>query len=129
MTRKFIDTNIFLEIFTRSGEKSDKSKKLVGADESICTSMLVASEVEWVLRSFYKMEKRLVVKCLRAILSSNTKIDNKKLLINALGFYEENNVDWTDCLNMFLVKEKNIDKVYSYDNRLNKFNWISRLEP
>ena len=57
------------------------------------------------------------------------EIDEKKLLINAVNFYEKNNVDWTDCLNMFLVKKAKINQVYSYDKGLNKFDWISRIEP
>ena len=129
MTNKFVDTNIFIEIFTRRGQKSDLCKKLVDSDNSLTTNILVFSEVEWVLRSFYEMERDIVTKCLKIILSSKIEIENKNVLINCIDYYKNNNVDWTDCLNMFLVKEMEISKVYSYDKGLNKFNWIKRLEP
>lgn len=129
MGRKFVDTNIFIEIFSRVGKKSDKSKELIQSSENLFTNMLVVSEVEWVLRSFYEMNKNVVVKCVKNILTSKVEIENKKLLLSALNFYENNNVDWTDCLNMFLAKGEEINEVYSYDKGLNKFNWITRLEP
>ncbi|MEK7550285.1 MAG: PIN domain-containing protein [Patescibacteria group bacterium] len=129
MTNKFVDTNIFIEIFTRRGQKSDLCKKLADSDNSLTTNILVFSEVEWVLRSFYEMERDIVTKCLKIILSSKIEIENKNVLINCIDYYKNNNVDWTDCLNMFLVKEMEISKVYSYDKGLNKFNWIKRLEP
>jgi len=128
MDYKFVDTNIFIEIFTRFGKKSDNSKKLIQSNSALCTNLLVLSEVVWVFNSIYKTEKILIVKYLKKILS-NLEIENKKLLADAINFYEKNNVDWTDCLNMFLAKEKEIKEVYSYDRGLNKYNWIQRLEP
>lgn len=129
MGYKFVDTNIFLEIFTRFGKKSNSSKKLIQSNTPLYSNLLVFSEVVWVLDSFYKMDKKLIVGCLKKILSSKIKLDEKKLLINAVNYYEANKVDWTDCLNMFLIKDKEISQVFSYDKGLNKFNWIKRLEP
>jgi len=129
MHSNFVDTNIFIEVFARKGEKSDRSRKLLESGSSLTTSSLVFSEVEWVLRAGYEEKKELVVRCLKKILTLDIEIDNKKLLMNALNFYEANTVDWTDCLNMFFVKENNISKVYSYDKGLHKFDWIKRLEP
>ena len=129
MQSNFVDTNIFIEVFARSGDKSDRSRKLLESSNNLTTSSLVFSEVEWVLRTGYERKKELVVRCLKKILTLDIEIDNKKLLMNTLNFYEMNNVDWTDCLNMFLVKENKISKVYSYDEGLNKFDWIKHLEP
>lgn len=129
MVSKFIDSNIFLEIFTRFGRKSDSSKKLIQSNLSLCTNLLVISEVVWVLDSFYQMDKKLIIRCLRKILTSKVELDEKKILVNVVNYYESNNVDWTDCLNMFLVKKAGINQVYSYDRGLNKFDWVKRLEP
>lgn len=129
MGNKFVDTNIFIEIFARSGDKSDNSQKLVKESSDLCTSEIVISEVEWVLRSAYLLERDRISIYLKKILSSNIQVKNKHLLLMVIGFYEKNKVDWTDCLNMFLVKEDGVSKVYSYDKGLIKFNWIKRLEP
>ena len=129
MDYRFIDSNIFIEVYARSGDKAEKAKSLLTKNQSLFTTNLVISEVEWVLRAAYKLDRRKISRYLKKILVSDIKIDDKKLLINVLNYYEMNNVDWTDCLNMFLLKGKDISIVYSYDNGLNKFNWIKRLEP
>jgi predicted nucleic acid-binding protein len=129
MAAKFLDTNIFLEIFVRSGEKSDRSRKLVESEGELSTSSLVVSEIEWVLRSAYKAEKEIIVRCLKKVLSSDIAVDNRKILINALHFYETNNVDWTDCVNIFLLKDAGGEEIYSYDRGLGKFPGIKRREP
>jgi predicted nucleic-acid-binding protein len=75
------------------------------------------------------MKKDLVVDCLKKILTSSVEIEKKKIIVNAVNFYGKNNVDWTDCLNMFLLKNEDISTAYSYDKGLNKFDWIKRIEP
>ena len=129
MGYKFVDTNIFIEVFARSGEKSDKSKVLISESNNLYTSSLVISEIEWVLRYAYKKKRAEIVVYLKRILSTGIKIENQKLIIKALTCYQKNNVDWTDCLNMFLAQENNIKEVYSYDRGISKFGWVTRLEP
>ena len=58
MQSNFVDTNIFIEVFARNGEKSDRSKKLFESNSDLTTSSLVFSEVEWVLRTGYERKKR-----------------------------------------------------------------------
>lgn len=129
MNDKFVDTNVFIEIFARSGDKSEQSKKLLRKSENLFTSSLVISEMEWVLRYAYDKSREDVVTYLKSILSSEIGIDGKKQLIEALNYYETYLVDWTDCLNMFFVKDKGGKEVYSYDKGLSKFDWIKRLDP
>ncbi|MBI5620658.1 PIN domain-containing protein [Candidatus Gottesmanbacteria bacterium] len=129
MVNKFVDTNIFVEVFVRFGKKSDRCKVLLKEAKNLQTSSLVFSEIEWVLRSVYELDKGVVVKCLKTVISSNIEIDNKMILIKAIEFYESHPVDWTDCLNMFLMSDDDVREVYSYDKGLSKFDWIQRLEP
>ena len=129
MQRKFVDTNIFVEIFARSGDKSDNCKKLLIKENTLCTSSLIISELEWVLRYAYKIGRRAISTYLKQVLLSDIEVDNKKVLMNTLNFYEANNVDWTDCLNMFLIKDQKIEALYSYDKGLKIYGWINRLEP
>ncbi|MDP1760562.1 MAG: PIN domain-containing protein, partial [Candidatus Woesebacteria bacterium] len=115
MDSKFVDTNIFLEIFARDGVKSVLSKKFLKKERNLMTTDFVISEIEWVLRTAYKLDREKISNYLKQILTSDIEIENKKFLINILNFYEANNVDWTDCLNMFSIKRKGIEIVYSYD--------------
>lgn len=129
MNACFVDTNIFIEIFTRTGKKSDSCKTLLETGRHLVTSSLVISEVEWVLRSFYELPKKDVIRCLEKILMLDIAIDNKKIALQALQQYKKRPVDWTDCLNMFEMKDQGISEVYSYDKGLKQFDWIKRLEP
>ena len=125
----FVDTNIFIEVFARSGSKSEKSLKLLKSTSTLITNSYVLSEVEWVLRTAYKQNRSKISTYIKKILTSDVRIDNRKLLLLVLDFYEQNTVDWTDCLNMFLMKEDEIYEIYSYDKGLSKFDWIKRIEP
>lgn len=129
MQRKFVDTNIFIEVFARSGDKSKQCNKLLKQERVLRTSSLVVSELEWVLRYAYKMNRANISIYLKQILLSDIEIDSKKILMNTLNFYESHNADWTDCLNMFLLKDQKIAEVYSYDKGLKVFDWITRFEP
>jgi len=129
MVKKFVDTNVFLEVFARNSTKSKSCQALLDRSENLITSTLVISEIEWVMRSGYKENRATISSCLQQILSSDIDIDNKTVLINALNFYASHNVDWTDCLNMFLIKDQKISGVYSYDKELKAYPWITRLEP
>jgi len=129
MKRKFLDTNIFIEVFARNGDKSEKCKKLLKQESILCSSSLVISELEWVLRYAYRMDRKAISIYIKQVLLSDIEVDNKKVLINTLNLYESHNVDWTDCLNMFLIKDQKISEVYSYDKGLKVYGWITRLEP
>ena len=129
MKRKFLDTNIFIEVFARNGDKSEKCKKLLKQESILCSSSLVISELEWVLRYAYRMDRRAISIYIKQVLLSDIEVDNKKVLINTLNLYESHNVDWTDCLNMFLIKDQKISEVYSYEKGLKVYGWITRLEP
>ncbi|HBC73140.1 MAG: hypothetical protein UX91_C0007G0055 [Candidatus Amesbacteria bacterium GW2011_GWB1_47_19] len=129
MGYKFIDTNVFIEIFARKGINSEKSIKLLKENRDLMTTSLVISEIEWVLRSAYLLDRQVISKYIGSVLSSDIIIENKKTLINTLNFYGANLADWADCLNMFGLKEKNISTVYSYDRGLNIYKWIKRREP
>lgn len=129
MGYKFVDTNIFIEIFARDGVKSERSNELIQKEDDLYTTTLVISEFEWVLRTVYLLNRKKISIYVKRILTSDIEVDNKQILLETVNFYEKNNVDWTDCLNMFLLKDESVSVVYSYDKGLNKFDWVKRIEP
>lgn len=127
---KFIDSNIFLEILARKGEKSDRCLRLLEKGKNLWTNFFVIAEIEWVLRSGYELNKQKIVLYLKRILAlENLKIDNQEILIEALVLYETINVDLVDCINALLLKKKQITDIYSFDKYFNKFSWLNRKEP
>lgn len=130
MDSKFVDTNIFIEILMRKGIKSDRALKLLESDGPLWTTTLAFAEVEWVLRDWFELPKKDVIDHLKRILSyKNLEITEKKLLVEAVGLYEVNNIDWTDCFNLAVVKEEKQSEIYSFDKHFDQFPGIKRLEP
>ncbi len=130
MKSKFVDTNIFFEVLVRKGERSDRCLELLERGEKLWTTAFVISEIEWVLRSGYELKKEEIVTYLRKIFSlSGLRVENRKTLLHALEIYENNSVDWVDCVNAFLIKKKGLKEVFSYDKHFDRFDWIVRLEP
>lgn len=130
MRVSFVDTNIFLEVFARKGEKSDQCLDLLEGGKKLWTSSFVVAEIEWVLRSGYELAREKIVFYLKKIfLLSNLKIENRKILLQALELYGNGNIDWVDCVNALLMKKKELKEIYSYDKHYDKFDWIVRQEP
>lgn len=130
MKPRFVDTNIFVEVLSRKGLKSDKCLSLLEGETPLWTTDLVVNELEWVLRSFYELEKEKIVESLRYILSLGSLVVlHKRWLMEALEVYSQKNMDFTDCYDWVLAKEEGINEIYSFDKHFDKFPGIKRLEP
>lgn len=130
MKTSFVDTNVFLEVFARKGERSDRCLALLEGGKKTWTSSFVVAEIEWVLRSGYELKREEIVFYLkRLFLLSNLKVENRKILLLALDLYDNSSVDWVDCVNALLMKKKGLREIYSYDKHYDKFDWVVRREP
>lgn len=126
----FVDTNIFIEIFVRKGEKSLACARLLKEAPDLWTTGLVVAETEWILRSGYKEPKEKVISCLKQILGSeNIKIEDRKIYSEAVGLYESLNIDFTDCINAVFIQKSESPEIYSFDKHFDKYSGIKRLEP
>ncbi|MBI5788336.1 MAG: PIN domain-containing protein [Candidatus Schekmanbacteria bacterium] len=135
MKNYFIDTNIFLRFLTADNkEKYNKCKQLfqraVFGKELLITSDLVIAEIIWTLLSFYKIPKQEVIEKVTIILNTpNLKIENHKLINEALLLFSLKNLDFIDAYNSTYIRQKQIDGIYSYDRDFDKVDFLERLEP
>jgi len=130
MTRAFVDTNIFLEVFARKGEKSDRCLSFLESQKGLWTTSMVFSEVEWVLRSAYNLPKPAIIQCLRFMLSKKSiSILHRNDLVEAVQLYESFSMDFTDCIHALECKRNHASKIYSYDHHFDRFSWVKRIEP
>lgn len=136
-TRYFIDTNIFLRIIV---EDSDK-KQIEGAKlflEALragrikgFTSALVLAEVNWVLSSFYKLSKELIIPYLAGIASlKHLRFEDAYEPAYALRLWGKYGIKFVDCL---IVSSPSFLKgnviLVSYDKDFDKIEGITRQEP
>jgi len=132
---KFIDTNIFIRFLTDDvPEKADACekifKKAVEKKETLFTTHMVIAEIVWVMESFYKLPKNEIQDKVEKILNTPNLIClHKNLILSALILYSEKNIDYIDAYNALTLKEKGIEKLYSYDKHYDRIDWLTRLEP
>jgi len=131
----FIDTNIFLRVLLKDNEgffkECSKVLNLIRNDEiQAFTSTLVLSEMEWVLRGFYKFEKQKVIEGLEGIIKlKNLKVIDKFNFQLALDIFRKNNVKFIDTLlasNLKIFKKE--VTIISYDKDFDKIG-VKRIEP
>ena len=131
----FIDTNIFIRFLTNDiPKKADACekifKKAVEKKETLFTTELVIAEIIWVLESYYELPKEEIQDKVEKILNTpNLICPNKDLILGALTLYSEMNIDYIDSCNALILKDKHIEKLYSYDTHYDRFDWLKRLEP
>ncbi len=135
MKSSFIDTNIFLRFLTADDKgKYAKCRQLferaVSGKETLVTSELVIAEVVWTLLSFYKVPKQEVIEKVSIILNTpNLKVENQKILTDALAIYSIKSIDFIDAYNSAYMRHKKLDKIYSYDTDFDKVELLKRAEP
>ncbi|OIP86741.1 hypothetical protein CO009_01000 [Candidatus Shapirobacteria bacterium CG_4_8_14_3_um_filter_35_11] len=127
----FVDSNIFIEIIVRTGQKTENCKKLFKKNNvSLITTAVIISEIEWVLRSHYEISKENIIKYLEGIIDlPNLTIIDRDIVESAFDIFKTKAIDWTDCLNASYCQKESIGKIYSYDKHFNKLKFLTRLEP
>lgn len=123
-----VDSNIWLRFL----EKNDDVVKLVDwvrkGSTKYYVPVIVLTEIEWVLRNFYKREKEQITSFLEAIMGMNNIVvfedANMKL---AMIYFKKYNIKLIDAIIASVVKEG--DVVVSYDRDFDKLPDIKRIEP
>lgn len=135
MTKKFIDTNIFLRYLTRDDvikyEKCRKIfKKAIDGKIDLITSGMVIAELIWTLLSYYKVPKVEVIEKISIIVSTeNLYIPDKGIITDALVLYGRKNIDYIDAYNAIFMISHGLNETYSYDKDFDMIEGIKREEP
>jgi predicted nucleic-acid-binding protein len=76
----------------------------------------VMPELEWVLRSRYRFSKPEVIAAMELLMESVELIfESEHALSQAIAEYEDNNVDFTDCLHVALAVRANESPLPTFD--------------
>ncbi|OIN96232.1 hypothetical protein AUJ66_06935 [Candidatus Desantisbacteria bacterium CG1_02_38_46] len=130
-----VDANVILRYLTEDDKKkADACEKLleraVDGKEKLFISDMVIAEIIWVLEKIYKYEKDAIRFRIEKILNTpNLIFQNKNLLEESISLYEEANIDFIDAYHIILMRENNIEEIYSYDTDFDRVPQIKRKEP
>lgn len=134
MKKVFIDTNIWLRFILRKNninQYEECHRFFTKIEEGVFvpyTSSIVLLEINYVLKSFYKVEKNFITQCIRKILESrNLVLIESTNFKNALEINEKTNVKLTDCVIATQVPEKTA--VITFDHDFKKIKNIISQTP
>ncbi len=94
------------------------------------TTTLVIAEVIWALEKAYKVPRQKITALVQKILNtSHIHIDEKDILLAAMGLYELKRIDFIDAYNAVTMEFKGMAAIYSYDRDFDILAPLKRLEP
>ena len=98
-----VDTNVLLDYRLKRNPGFNKIRPLLedclDGRIRIFIPSIVFPELEWVLRSFYKQPKELIVKFLESLVAlEGVSTENKSAIQNALSIFSQSNLTFTDSI-------------------------------
>ena len=120
-----VDTNALLDFRLKREPGFKKTKQVIKSCSSEKTRMFIPSivfpEIEWVLRSFYKQSKELIINFLEELLELEGLIlENKLEMKNALIYFKYSNIKFTDSIILSQIQRVKPDEFLTFDEDLQK---------
>ncbi len=120
-----VDTNVLLDYRLKRKSSFNKVLPLIEAclagKIQIFIPNIVFPELEWVLRSFYKQPKGLIVKFLESLLSlEGVLTEDKYNMQYALNIFRQSNLKFTDSIILTQVQKFHPDEFLTFDEDLKK---------
>ena len=119
----FVDTNLFLRFLTDDvPAQADTVEKLLRQAEQnkiqLITNSMVIAEIVWTLESYYEREREDIQNKILAILNtSGLEVTESHLILKAIIWYAEKNVDFIDAYNAAWMEQRGIEKIYTFDQK------------
>ena|SRR5260221_4785511 len=133
----YIDTDVIIRLLT--GDDEQKRNDTTALFEKVSNGKLVLTtpdtaiaDAVFVLSSsnLYHLHRTEIRDLLVPLLSyPNFKIENKQIVIQALDYYADKNIDFGDAMLVALTEQSEEKTIYSYDHDFDKFPDIIRKEP
>ncbi|MCP4682920.1 MAG: type II toxin-antitoxin system VapC family toxin [Desulfobacterales bacterium] len=123
MKKVFFDTNFLLRFYLADiPSQALSAKKMVTSaiDGSLLlvTDLIVICEMVWVMDSYYKLEKKEITEKISNLYKTpGIIVLNGEILPNAISFYLEKNVDFTDAVIAASAIKHNIEYLASFDKK------------
>ena len=134
--RWFADTNLFLRYLTDDiPEQADAVEELLNrakrGELTLLTNPLVIAEVVWTLDSFYHLQRTDIKDKVLAILNTpGVEINDSDLVLQAVSWYAEKNVDYIDAYNAAWMPGQGLGIACTFDRRhFSRFEGITVKTP
>ncbi len=133
----YIDTDVIIRLLTGDDEQKRKDattlfKRVAEGDLVLYAPDTVIADAVFVLSSpnLYYLPRSQIRDLLVPLLRyPNFKVENKQVVIKALDFFVDKNIDFGDAMLAVLTHESQDKLIYSYDHDFDKIPDIKRKEP
>lgn len=123
----FLDSNLFLRSWEGDELAISYLAHIEAGVETYYIPSIVLAEVAWFLTSFYKIKKYEVEEVLEIISNTrNIKLASKHNPRYAIGYFNEYNIKFTDCLIASYMTPG--DKIVTRDKEFEKIKFVKRIE-
>jgi len=121
-----LDTNVLLRYLLQDDlEQTALARRLfrkcIGAGEALYVPVSVFLEIEWVLRANFGLSKADVMDTMKFLLDAQELTFELEGAVEvALLLYQENSVDFSDCLHVALAAQAGEQPLWSFDRKAAK---------
>ncbi len=134
--RIFADTNLFLRLLTDDVPDQvdvfvDLLNKAARGEFQFVINPMVVAEIVWTLESYYQLPKSRIQSQILAILNTpGLDVMDSDLVLQAIHWYVEKNVDFIDAFNAAWMQQQGIASVCTFDQKhFKRFEGIRTLVP
>jgi predicted nucleic acid-binding protein len=121
--RIFAETNLFLRYLTNDvPEQAEAFEKLIQkasrGELELVTNVMVIAELVWTLESYYRLPRQDIRDKVLAMLNTpGLEVVEEELILPAIIWYQEKNVDFIDAYNAAWLVEYKLDTVCTFDRK------------
>ena len=134
--RIFADANLFLRYLTndipeQASEFDQLLRRAAAGDINLITNSMVLAEIVWTLETYYRLAKEIVQTNLLAILNTpGLEIGEGEIILRAIVWYAEKNVDFIDAYNAAWMMDHGIEIACTFDRKhYSRFESLKTIAP
>jgi predicted nucleic-acid-binding protein len=108
----------------------DLFARVQNGNETVFLPEAALSDVIWTLRSFYGWPAERICSFVGNLLAIDAvRMSRKPLVWQALSFFDQTGIDFSDALIAAEMQEVGLTELYSYDRDFDKVEGVNRFEP
>lgn len=136
MTRRFIDTNVFIYHLTANhAEYSPRCTALMEQIEAghidAVTAVTAVDEALRVLTKVFGHARSAAAQAMSIIVSQpEIELDHRQAVLRAIDFWaDQGPLSFADCYHLALTRELGMTEIYTFDRKMDRFPGVERVEP
>lgn len=131
-----IDTNVLVyHLFGQSRDLSKRSSELFlrlkSGTESAYLPVTAIFECIYTCQTTFQAPNNALARLLLEIVTfPGVVTDQTEALMNALGFWQRQGpLSFADCFHLALTRELGMTEIYTFDQKMDRFPGVTRVEP